>query len=81
MDITVQLLSPLKERAGAERLTLSLPQSATVEDLLNLLSQQVPELKPYLVNAQIIINQEIVYKLRVINEGDEIILFAPVFGG
>ena len=36
---------------------------------------------PYLVNAQIIINQEIVYKLRVINEGDEIILFAPVFGG
>lgn len=81
MNVTVQFLSPLKERAGTNTMVLPLPPSSTVADLLDLLSVQVPALKPFLAHAQVIINQEMVYKLRVINEGDEVVLFAPVFGG
>ena len=81
MNIRIQLLSPLKERAGASELVLALQPPATVAALLEKLAEEYPSLAPFLKNAQIIINQQMVYKLHTVNEGDEVILFAPVFGG
>ena len=81
MKVNVQLFSPLKEFAGAARLEVTLPEPATAEDLLAHLAQRYPAVLPFLRNAQVVINEDMVGRLQLLREGDEVQLRVPMFGG
>jgi molybdopterin converting factor subunit 1 len=76
MEVTVRLFAMLRERAGAGRVTLELPDGARVEDALHELgglAEGVP-----LVMA---VNREYAPADRVLDAGDELALIPPVSGG
>ena len=81
MNINVQLFSPLKEFSGASLVVLELPKPATAEQMLDLLSAQYPAMRPLLRNAQVIINNDMVHRLHLLHDGDEVQLRVPMFGG
>ncbi len=78
MEVTVRLFAMLRERAGAQELTLELPEGARVSDALRSdalagLAEGIP-----LVMA---VNREYADGDRVLDPGDELALIPPVSGG
>ena len=78
MEVTVRLFAILRERAGAQELTLELPDGASVNDALAsaplvALAEGVP-----LVMA---VNREYAGGEHVLDAGDELALIPPVSGG
>jgi MoaE-MoaD fusion protein len=74
MVVTVRLFAGLRERAGAARIEVELPDEATVADLLRTL-----ELAPRSCVAAI--NREYAGEASRIAPGDEVALVPPVSGG
>ena len=82
MKINVQLFPPLRDFSGVSRVTLTLPEPATVADLFELLGAQYPTILPFLRNTpQVVINDEMAYHLHLLHDGDEVQLRVPMFGG
>jgi len=78
MEVTVRLFAMLRERAGADSLTLELPEGARVgdalaSDTLAPLADGIP-----LVMA---VNREYADAEHVLDPGDELALIPPVSGG
>ena len=78
MEVTVRLFAMLRERAGAQELTLELPEGASVSDALASdalagLADGIP-----LVMA---VNREYADVEQVLDPGDELALIPPVSGG
>jgi len=78
MEVTVRLFAMLRERAGAQELTLELPDGASVSDALASealapLAEGIP-----LVMA---VNREYAGGEHVLDPGDELALIPPVSGG
>ena len=76
MQITVRLFAMLRERAGAEQLTLELPEGARVKDALGRLDQLADGVP--LVMA---VNREYAPEDQQLDPGDELALIPPVSGG
>lgn len=81
MNINVQLFSPLKEFAGILHLQVTLPEPSSAEDLIARLAAQYPAILPLLRNAQVVLNNEMVHRLHLLKDGDEVQLRVPMFGG
>ena len=81
MRINVQLFSPLKEFSGASLLEVTLPEAASAEELIAHLAQRYPAALPFLRNAQVVVNNDMVGRLQLLQEGDEVQLRVPMFGG
>src|SRR3954452_15123203 len=76
MEVTVRLFAMLRERAGAEELTLELPEGARVKDALVELGGLADGLP--LVMA---VNREYAAEEQLLDPGDELALIPPVSGG
>ncbi len=82
MNVTILLFAALKDRAGTNRLPLSLiDDSATLADVRLALSAAVPPLAESLGTAVASINQEFAFPADPVHDGDEIGFFPPVSGG
>jgi len=82
MNLTVLFFATLKDQAGTNRITLTLPESAnTLGDLRALISQQYPALRDHLPSAVAAINQEFAFATDRLKDGDEVAFFPPVSGG
>ncbi len=81
MDIAVRLFATLKDRAGADRITVSLAEPATVADLLVALGHAVPALAPALDSSLVAVNRAYAGESVPVRAGDEVALFPPVSGG
>ncbi len=81
MHITVLLFATLKDRAGADRLSLDLAEAATVAALKERLAADVPVLAPALPTALVSVNHEFAFAEDALHDGDEVGLFPPVSGG
>jgi molybdopterin synthase catalytic subunit len=80
MRVTVRLFAGLRERAGAERLELELPDGARVADLLAAMAATpVGALEPG--QCVVALNREYARADAVVGEGDEVALVPPVSGG
>ena len=76
MRVTVRLFAALRERAGAGRRELELPQGATAGDVFAAL--EIGAEPPGLAYA---VNQEYAERSAVLADGDEVALIPPVSGG
>ncbi len=74
MVVTVRLFAGLRERAGADRVQVELPDGARVADLL-----EAMELAPR--SCVVAINREYADAGMAVREGDEVALVPPVSGG
>jgi molybdopterin synthase catalytic subunit len=82
INVTVLLFATLKDRAGTNRLSLTLPgEQASLNDLRAALSGHHPALAEALTTAVAAINQEFAFAGAPVRDGDEVAFFPPVSGG
>jgi molybdopterin synthase catalytic subunit len=82
MNVNVLFFATLKDRAGAERLTVALPDAElTLETFKAALGVQYPPLTEALGTAVAAINHEFAFTSDVVRDGDEVAFFPPVSGG
>lgn len=81
MQIRVLFFGILKDLAGRSAEVLTLPDSATVNDVLEHYRQEISRMKSVLPSIAISINQEYSGPDAVLKSGDEIALLPPVSGG
>ncbi len=79
--IGVRLFAALREALGGDRLTLRVPDGATVEGLLDRLVAEHPALETYRPHLQVAVNRTIVGGGAALHDGDEVALLPPVGGG
>jgi molybdopterin converting factor small subunit len=78
---TVLLFASLKERIGAKQISVHASETVVLNDFLETLFLQFPQLKPFSNNLVVSINQKYAAEDQVIFPNDEIALFPPVSGG
>jgi len=81
VNLTVRLFATLKERVGAPCLNISLPETATVADLLVALIAAHPALENSLDTLIVAVNQEFADLTQSLSPTDDVVLFPPVSGG
>ncbi len=81
MKAHVKLFAILKEKAGTSELTLDLPDSSTVADLLQEMERIHPGLVIGVGQTMIAVNTEYATESQMLNDGDEVALIPPVSGG
>ncbi|NDJ54634.1 MAG: MoaD family protein [Chloroflexi bacterium] len=81
MHITVRFFATLKDHTGASKLSVDLPEPATVQDLLDHLSETHPKLSELLPHALISRNEEYAFPPDELSDEDVVALFPPVSGG
>jgi MoaE-MoaD fusion protein len=81
MQIRVLFFGVLKDLAGRAQDSLSLPESATLEDVLSHYEHSIPRLKGLLPSLALSVNQEYAAPDAKLRAGDEVALLPPVSGG
>jgi molybdopterin converting factor small subunit len=81
VEVRIRLGSGIARLAPAPLLTLTLPSSATVADLVDRLATAHPELTPALRSSLPVIAGVHVDRGQPLAHGDEVALLAPVSGG
>jgi molybdopterin converting factor small subunit len=81
MKVTVSFYSYFKEITGAETLTETLPDGATLEALFARLAERFPRLEAMKKSTLMAVGVEYQHRDYVLREGDEVSLFPPVQGG
>lgn len=82
MQLNVLLFATLKDRAGANHVTVDFPDdTSTVARVKDALASRYPGLAPSMPTAVCAINQEFAEASDVVRAGDEVAFFPPVSGG
>lgn len=82
MKIDVVLYGVLKQDAGAKQRSLSLVgDSASVAEVVDALTAQVPALAARLETVAYVVGDKIVDPDTVLHDGDQMALLPPVSGG
>lgn len=81
MQIRVLFFGMLKDLVGRDADALSLPDGATVGDLLAHYEAKVPRVKAYLPSLAVAVNQEFAHPTDALRDHDEVGLLPPVSGG
>jgi len=81
MTVAVTFFSWFKDLAGCARATETLPEGATIGDLLRVLWTRYPRLEPMQRSMLIAVGVDYQNRDYVLKPGDEIALFPPVQGG
>lgn len=81
MQVQVLLFATLKDITGQNRLTLTVPDTATVSDVKNALAALHPALEAHVEAAIAAVNEEYAFAGDAVHAGDTIAFFPPVSGG
>ncbi len=81
MELEIRLFATLKDRAGRDRIEVSLDEPATVQTLLAVMTAVHPNLAPILPTALVAVNKNFASLTTPITSGDEVAIFPPVSGG
>jgi molybdopterin synthase catalytic subunit len=82
MQIDVTLFATLKDRAGTNRVTVTVPdEAASVRDLVAALADAYPALAEHLPHALVSVEQEFAFPDDPLPPGAEVAIFPPVSGG
>ncbi len=81
MQIRVLFFGVLKDLAGKPADSLTLPEDATLGDVLSHYEQVIPRLKETAASLAMSVNQEYAGRGTRLKQGDEVALLPPVSGG
>ena len=81
MEIQVKLFATLKDRAGTNKITVTVAEPATVATLLAAAEAAYPNLATSLPIALVSVNKSFASEETAVSPGDEVALFPPVSGG
>jgi MoaE-MoaD fusion protein len=81
MQIRVLFFGILRDLAGKPSDSLSLPENATLGDVLSHYEQVIPRLKDTASSLAMSVNQEYAGRATRLRQGDEVALLPPVSGG
>ena len=81
MELEIRLFATLKDRAGQERVTLTVSEPVTVASMRDALAKTHPSLASLLPVALVAVNQDFASPETPLEPEDEIALFPPVSGG
>jgi MoaE-MoaD fusion protein len=81
MQIRVLFFGILKDLAGKPSDSITLPENATLEDVLSHYQQLIPRLKDAEASLAMSVNQEYAGLATKLRSGDEVALLPPVSGG
>lgn len=81
MNIKVKLFAAFREVVGLKEEQITLPESATVDGLLDDYIRRFPALGKYRDHIILSVNREYGAPSRVLKDGDEVSFLPPVSGG
>lgn len=81
VTIKVKLFAVYQEAFDTSELTLNLAENSTVNDVLNSLIAQKPQLEKWRDITRFGINLKFVEADTLLQNGDEVVLIPPVSGG
>ncbi len=81
MELEIRLFATLKDRAGRDRIHVSIPEPVTVQGLLKEIQEVHPRLGEALPSSLVAVNKAFASVETIIRPGDEIAIFPPVSGG
>jgi molybdopterin converting factor subunit 1 len=81
MTLRVRLFARARDLAGAEALSLELPDGATVADLRRRLVEACPALAPLLPRCALAVDGEFADDALPLTEAAEVAVLPPVSGG
>lgn len=81
MTLRIQFFSYFKELAGCAQTTETLPEGATLDQLLDRLYARFPKLAPARNATLVAVGLDYQPRSHVLKDGDEVSLFPPVQGG
>jgi len=81
MEIRIRFFASIREKLHRSEATCSLPDGATVADLLGQLCREYPPLAHYRRSVSVALNREYVDADQPLRDNDEVALIPPVSGG
>lgn len=81
IQVNVKFFAAPREALGTGEMTLSIPASATVQDLLNILVERHPSLREYMASLSVAVNRTYVSEETNLQDGDEVACLPPMAGG
>jgi len=81
MELDIRLFATLRDRAGQNSVSVSVPSPATVQDLLDTIELTYPKLAASLPTVLVAVNKNFAFPETIVRPGDEVALFPPVSGG
>jgi molybdopterin synthase catalytic subunit len=81
MEIRVKFFAAPREALGTSELQMTLPDGATVTDLIEHLKEEYPVLRPYTRFLSVAVNRAYVGWETELHDGDEVACLPPVGGG
>ncbi len=77
----MQAFGPARDHLGTGKVVLTLPDGASVADVVGLLEQRGGELAELLTHCAIAVGDEIVPRSHALSADDEVAVLPPVAGG
>ncbi len=81
MEVSVRLSPNLASQAGSARLNATLPEDATISDLIQKLSAEYPNLGAQLKYAIPVLSGAPAGSNEILQNGQEVALLSPISGG
>lgn len=81
MTVYVRVFAHLKSVLGSGTLAVSLPEDASVADLLAHLHEAYPSLSRWRASVRVAVNGDYTAEDVALHDGDEVALIPPVSGG
>ena len=81
MQINVRLFALYRERAGRSTVSVTVPEGATVADLIDEIRRQLPSLAPPQVQIVVAVNTDYADSEVALHARDVVCLIPPVSGG
>ena len=81
IEVTVKRFAAYQEAYNQPELQLTLPRETKVQDLLEKILQEKPQLEQWRDVTRFGVNLQFVAGNTLLNDGDEIVLIPPVSGG
>ncbi|MCY3764113.1 MAG: molybdopterin converting factor subunit 1 [Gemmatimonadetes bacterium] len=81
MEVKVLFFASCRDLVGTPEASVSLPERASVADLLARLAEEHPRLQEMEGSLMVSVNQTYVDRTRWLSDGDEVAFIPPVSGG
>ncbi len=81
MNISIELFASLKQKAGWARRSMQIPAETTVDELLDRLDREFPELSIRQVPLYVAVNEVFAQADYKLQEEDQVAFLPPVSGG